>query len=267
MGCRLYHCSRPAVHPPSYSYANLHHALCPRIRLARLQARTTAVPISIPDEDDDRHDAQHSRRRVGICHLVQGVDQMHADPPVMPTFDSQYYLALSHLPLTYPWPVLILDLTSFTPLMDRHVLTHMVAGRAHHQPQFTHPGFVLSSFLKDLAQAIVSNILFPLTSEFMRPSHPSRISSTEFWHAQLNYACLRAEPNLAGLGYTEGLAGDQLCQWNTIVPDAIIPATHLTLFLPPSLGAYVMANHQTHKDFKPQPTSPSPTRSRSFYGC
>ena len=56
-------------------------------------------------------------------------------------------------------------------------------------------------------------------------------------------------------GSAEGIAGDQLCQWNTIAPDAIIPATHLTLFLPPSLGAYVMANHQTHRDFKPQPSS------------
>ena len=93
----------------------------------------------------------------------------------------------------------------------------------------------------------------------MRLSLPSRLSSTEFWHAQLNYACLHAEPNMAGRGYTEGLAGDQLCQWNTIVSDTIPPSTHLTLFLPPSLAAYVMANHQTHRDFKPQPSTSAET--------
>ena len=79
--------------------------------------------------------------------------------------------------------------------------------------------------------------------------------SAALWQAQLNYAVLRAEAALATGGSAEGIAGDQLCIWNTIAPDAIIPSTHLTLFLPPSLGAYVMANHQSHREFKPHPSS------------
>ena len=135
------------------------------------------------------------------------------------------------------------------------MITHMVAGRSHLQEKHTHPGYVLNSLLKDLAQTIVHNILFPATSEFMRPSLPPRVATAEFWHAQLNYAVLRAEAALVTRGSAEGIAGDQLCQWNTIASNAIIPSTHLTLFLPPSLGAYVMANHQSHRDFKPQPSS------------
>ena len=98
----------------------------------------------------------------------------------------------------------------------------------------------------------MNNILFPATSEFSRPSLHPRVSTVEFWHAQLNYAVLRAEAALISEGSAEDIAGDQLCQWNTVASDAIIPSTHLTIFLPPPLGAYVIANHQTHKDFKPK---------------
>ena len=158
-------------------------------------------------------------------------------------------------PILYPWPNLILDLKSYIPLLERHVITHMVAGRCNLQEEHSHPGYVLNSLLKDLAQTIVHNILFPATSAFMRPALPPRVATVEFWHAQLNYAVLRAEAALATGGSAEGIAGDQLCIWNTIAPDAIIPSTHLTLFLPPSLGAYVMANHQSHREFKPHPSS------------
>ena len=88
--------------------------------------------------------------------------------------------------------------------------------------------YVLNSFLKDLSQTIVHNILFPATSEYMRPSLHPRVSTVEFWHAQLNYAVLRAEAAFVSEGSAEGIAGDQLCQWNTIASDAIIPSTHLT---------------------------------------
>ena len=114
-----------------------------------------------------------------FARLVEAVDLMHATPPILPTFDSQHYLALSHRPLAYPWFVLTLDLKAYIPLMDRHVLIHMVAGLAHHQPQFTHPAYVLGSFLKDLAHAIVNNILAPLTSEYMRPPLPLRLFTPE----------------------------------------------------------------------------------------
>ena len=53
----------------------------------------------------------------------------------------------------------------------------------------------------------------------------------------------------------DGLAGDQICHWNSVAPDSILPATHLSIFVPPPLGAFVLANHQNHEDFKSTPAS------------
>ena len=75
-----------------------------------------------------------------------------------------------------PWPNLILDLKSYIPLLERHVITHMVAGRCNLQEEHSHPGYVLNSLLEDLAQTIVHNILFPATSAFMRPALPPRVA-------------------------------------------------------------------------------------------
>ena len=40
-----------------------------------------------------------------------------------------------------------------------------------------------------------------------------------------------------------------------MAPDSILPATHLSVFVPPPLGAFVLANHQSHEDFKSTPAS------------
>ena len=63
-------------------------------------------------------------------------------------FDSQHYFALSHLPLTCPWPILVLDLKSHVSLLELHVIAHMVASRSYLQEEHTHPGHVLNSLLK-----------------------------------------------------------------------------------------------------------------------
>ena len=149
-------------------------------------------------------------------------------------------------------PILTIDLKSFLPLMDRHVLTHLVAARAAVNPQFQHPAPVLCSFFTDLAHAIVHTILAPLNSQYMRPNLPPRVFTSEFWHAHFNYAALRTDPAMAAIGSMDGLAGDQICQWNSVAPGSILPATHLSLFLPPPLGAFVLANHD---DFKSTPAS------------
>ena len=44
----------------------------------------------------------------------------------------------------------------------------MVAGRFHLQEKHTHSEYIVNSLLKDLAQTIVYNILFPAISEFLR---------------------------------------------------------------------------------------------------
>ena len=54
----------------------------------------------------------------------------------------------------------------------------------------------------------------------------------EFWHAHLNYACLRASDARLPGGGAARLAGDQLCHWNILSPDAVFQATHLIVFLP-----------------------------------
>ena len=91
------------------------------------------------------------------------------------------------------------------------------------------------------------------------------IYKVEFWHAHLNYACLRAsDAGLPGRGAAR-LAGDQLCHWNTLSPDAVFQATHLIVFLPPCLGAFVLSNHSSHNSafFKfsspDAPTNEGPT--------
>ena len=190
-----------------------------------------------------------------LTHLEQAIDDMHSASPKPLSFDPLFYLALSSLPLTYPWPILTIDLKNFLPLMDRHVLTHLVAAQASVNPRFQHPAPVLGSFFKDLAHAVVHTILAPLNSQHMRPNLPPRVFTGEFWHAHFNYAALRTDPALAAIGSMDGLAGDQICQWNSVAPDSILPATHLSIFVPPPLGAFVLANHQNHEDFKSTPAS------------
>ena len=230
----------------------------------RLRAHLHAPPaIIIPAEDDDELlDAPpdidvpvSTAVSSALTHLEQAIDDMHSASPTPLSFDPLFYLALSSLPLTYPWPILTIDLKNFLPLMDRHVLTHLVAAQASVNPRFQHPAPVLSSFSKDLAHAVVHTILAPLNSQHMRPNLPPRVFTAEFWHAHFNYAALRTDPALAAIGSMDGLAGDQICQWNSVAPDSILPATHLSVFVPPPLGAFVLANHQNHEDFKSTPAS------------
>ena len=170
------------------------------------------------------------------------VDDMHSASPKSLSFDPLFYPALSSLPLTYPWPILTIDLKNFLPLMDRHVLTHLVAAQVSVNPRFQHPAPVLGSFFKDLGPRCCT---YNLSSSQL----------PEFWHAHFNYAALRTDPALAAIGSMDGLAGDQICQWNSVAPDSILPATHLSIFVPPPLGAFVLADHQNHEDFKTTPAS------------
>ena len=169
----------------------------------RLRAHLHAPPATIiPAEDDDELlDATpdidvpvSTAVSSALTHLEQAIDDMHSASPKPLSFDPLFYLALSSLPLTYPWPILTIDLKNFLPLMDRHVLTHLVAAQASVNPRFQHPAPVLGSFFKDLAHAVVHTILAPLNSQHMRPNLPPRVFTGEFWHAHFNYAALRTDP-------------------------------------------------------------------------
>ena len=46
-------------------------------------------------------------------------------------------------------------------------------------------------------------------------------------------------PRPCGHGSMDSLAGDQICQWNSVTSDFILPATRLSVFVPPPLGAFL----------------------------
>ena len=70
--------------------------------------------------------------------------------------------------------------------------------------------------------------------------HPE-IYGIEFWHAHLNYACTR----FAVSHGPDRLLGNQICHWTTGTSETCMKVTHLVVFLPPALGAYVLSRHRT----------------------
>ena len=79
------------------------------------------------------------------------------------------------------------------------------------------------------------------------PPLPGPLMSPRFWHAHLNHACTRAVSPLAGT--TDNMVGDQLAIWNqvNVRSHEPIPSTHLTIFVPPALGAFILANLKSPK--------------------
>ena len=73
----------------------------------------------------------------------------------------------------------------------------------------------------------------------------------QFWHHGTNIATpasLEGAPNCT-------LLGDQLCQWSSVgaTADSLLLASHLTVHLPPRIGAYVLANHKTNASLVTDP--------------
>ena len=236
----------------------------------RLRTHTQApLPPQIPPEEETPMEdvGQNDPLQLSdstcaaLDQLLSQIDQATSTVETNLTADS--YAALAALPLSYPWSCLVLDLKELLPILDRYVLSCIIASHATLYTDLTHDQ-ALFPLLKALAQTIV-NIISPQASLNTRPVLPKEIYKVEFWHAHLNYACLRASD--AGLpgGGAARLAGDQLCHWNTLSPDAVFQATHLIVFLPPCLGAFVLSNHSSHNSaffkFSPSdaPTSEGPT--------
>ena len=158
--------------------------------------------------------------RAALDQLLSQIDQATSTVETNLTADS--YAALAALPLSYPWSCLVLDLKELLPILDRYVLSCIIASHATLFTDLTHEQ-ALFPLLRALAQTIV-NMISPQASLNTRPVLPKEIYKVEFWHAHLNYACLRASD--AGLpgGGAARLAGDQLCHWNTLSPDAVFQA-------------------------------------------
>ena len=201
--------------------------------------------------------------RAALDQLLSQIDQATSTVETNLTADS--YAALATLPLSYPWSCLVLDLKELLPILDRYVLSCIIASHATLFTDLTHEQ-ALFPLLRALAQTIV-NIISPQASLNTRPVLPKEIYKVEFWHAHLNYACLRASD--AGLpgGGAARLAGDQLCHWNTLSPDTVFQATHLIVFLPPCLGAFVLSNHSSHNSAFFKFSSPDASASEGPTAC
>ena len=72
--------------------------------------------------------------------------------------------------------------------------------------------------------------------------------------AHLNNACSRAVSPRGGTGTFDNLSGDQLAIWNQVNRDtnSVIPSTHLTIFVPPALGAFILSNLKPSNAEPPQ---------------
>ena len=216
----------------------------------RLQAHTQApIPPPVPlDEETPMEDVgqddplQYSAATISaLDHLLSQIDGTTST--LSSNLTAESYAALAALPLSYPWSSLVLDLKDLLSILDRYVLSCLLASSAASGENLQNDQ-VLSPLLKTLAQTIV-NIISPQASLNTRPVLPKHIYKVEFWHAHLNYACHRAyEAALPG-GSAARLAGDQLCHWNTLSPNSDFQATHLVVF-PPCLGAFVLSNHSSH---------------------
>ena len=238
----------------------------------RLRTHTQApLPPQIPPEeqapmeDVGQNDPLQlsDSTRAALDQLLSQIDQATSTVETNLTADS--YAALAALPLSYPWSCLVLDLKELLPILDRYVLSCIIASHATLFTDLTHEQ-ALFPLLRALAQTIV-NIISPQASLNTRPVLPKEIYKVEFWHAHLNYACLRASD--AGLpgGGAARLAGDQLCHWNTLSPDAVFQATHLIVFLPPCLGAFVLSNHSSHNSAFFKFSSPDASASEGPTAC
>ena len=192
-----------------------------------------------PNEDLTGNDFTYSHdTTTAFQELLTIIDSNTKELPNV--LSTKHYAALTQLPLTYPWARLVLDLKELLISFDRHLITCLIAN--HVQGNATpHPGTVLSSFLQHLAQLILL-IIAPHDTDDAPPFlHHPEIYTLEFWHAHLNYACTR----FATSHGSDRLLGNQICHWTKGTSETCMKVTHLVVFLPPALGAFVLSQHRT----------------------
>ena len=242
------HSSRPKYVPPTHSIAE---AVRSTAADARLQT-TFSRPLPNQPADDDTEMTgptiegeitYSSEVETALERLLSAIDH----PPF--TIDEEHYTALSQLPLTYPWPSITIDLRPYVPFLERHLVAHLLSGRCGPLPVDVPAHTILDAWLKLLSEAIVHGIFDLHHAAYTPPPLPGPLMSPRFWHAHLNHACTRAVSPLAGAGTTDNMAGDQLAIWNqvNVRGNEPIPSTHLTIFVPPALGAFILANLKSPK--------------------
>ena len=237
------HSSRPKYVPPTHSIAEAVRSTAADVRLQTTFSR----PLPNQPADDDTEMTgptiegeitYSSEVETALDRLLSAIDH----PPF--TIDEEHYIALSQLPLTYPWPSITIDLRPYVPFLERHLVAHLLSGRCGLLPVDVPAHTILDAWLKLLSEAIVHGIFDLHHAAYTPPPLPALLMSPSFWHAHLNHACTRAVSPLAGSGTTDNMAGDQLAIWNqvNVRSNEPIPSTHLTIFVPPALGAFILAN-------------------------
>ena len=110
-----------------------------------------------------------------------------------------------------------------------------------------HTTHIFNNLLYTMARSI-TDILAPPNSDIPLPDIDPVFFTQDFWHAHLVYASDLASPQGLQASAIDTLAGDQLCQWSVqgVNTQSLLSASHLTVFLPPRVGAYLLANHSSH---------------------
>lgn len=255
------HSTQPAFLPSKATVQEAVRSTAADVRINQTLAHAT--PTQPADDDVDMNAPTIEGEIVypedveaAFTHLLYSLDH----PPF--TLQEEHYDALSQLPLTYPWTSITIDLKEYVPFLERHLVTHLVAGRCQLISTTVEAHTVLDVFLRSLADAIVNGIFSFHSAKFPAPPHiPPVLFTPRFWHAHLNYACNRAVSPTGGTGTLDNMAGDQLAIWNQVNhrSNLPIPSTHLTIFVPPAMGAYILSNINGTADNPPQlkPTPPS----------
>ena len=245
-GMTIPHSSRPKYVPPTHSIAEAVRSTAADARLQTTLSRS--LPNQPADDDTEKTGptiegeiTYSSEVETALERLLSAIDH----PPF--TIDEEHYIALSQLPLTYPWPSITIDLRPYVQFLERHLVAHLLSGRCGPLPVDVPAHTILDAWLKLLSEAIVHGIFDLHHATYTPPPLPGPLMSPRFWHAHLNHACTRAVSPLAGAGTTDsrGSVGD-LNQVN-VRGNEPIPSTHLTIFVPPALGAFILANLKSPK--------------------
>ena len=251
--------NEPTLHPPrnrlpvgaptaeaTETYLNTHAD----IRLEQYLRTPPVIPTGVdvsdshpPRESDHDTDILSQSATEAFQRLIAAIDN---PPPTPLDIDDQLYSALAGLSSSHPWSTLILDLKGVLHELDRHFHTHLLSGML--QAQIVPSKIQLLNQLLQSLSAVIVDILAPATSNFNLPEIESVLFTHQFWHHHLVHGTNLVTPaNLEG-SPNDTLLGNQLCQWSSIgaSADSLLQASHLTVHLPPRIGAYVLANHKAN---------------------
>ena len=114
---------------------------------------------------------------------------------------------------------------------------------------------IVPSKIQLLNQLLQSLSAAPATSNFNLSEIESVFFTHQFRHHHLVHGTNIATPASLEGAPSDTLLGDQLCQWSSVgaTADSLLLANHLTVHLPPRIGAYVLANHKTNASLVTDP--------------